>query len=244
MVENPKLVWETRNFITLSLLLHYYHLPHRAVLTLNPMSSVQWNWVAPEGKGLGFNIIGGEGDTGIFISYISSDSISDQSEKMTAGDQILEVLHLCTNIYVRVYMCICILILHGPITVMNTSKNWVMPGSVSPMKLALYSVLPFPGNRIWTLPCLFSLLPFYSLISLSPSLSSLSSLSLPLLSPPSLPPSSPSSSFPPSLSPLSGEWSEHWGDDPWGVAACLRGGRYSGHPARRVPAETTKAQGS
>ena len=60
----------------------------------------------PEGKGLGFNIIGGEGDAGIFISYISPGSISDQSEKLTAGDQILEVLHLC-----------------GPITVMNAFQN-------------------------------------------------------------------------------------------------------------------------
>ena len=50
----------------------------------------------PEGMGLGFNIIGGEGDAGIFISYISPSSISGQSEKLSVGDQILEVLYLCT----------------------------------------------------------------------------------------------------------------------------------------------------
>ena len=49
----------------------------------------------PEGKGLGFNIIGGEGDAGIFISYISPGSISGQSEKLTPGDSIIKVLNLC-----------------------------------------------------------------------------------------------------------------------------------------------------
>jgi len=45
----------------------------------------------PEGTGLGFNIIGGEGDTGIFISFISPGSISDKSGKLVPGDMILEV---------------------------------------------------------------------------------------------------------------------------------------------------------
>lgn len=45
----------------------------------------------PEDTGLGFNIIGGEGDTGIFISYISPSSISDECGQLNPGDQILEV---------------------------------------------------------------------------------------------------------------------------------------------------------
>ena len=45
----------------------------------------------PEGVGLGFNIIGGEGDTGIFISYISPGSVADQSRELKPGDQIIEV---------------------------------------------------------------------------------------------------------------------------------------------------------
>lgn len=45
----------------------------------------------PEETGLGFNIIGGEGDTGIFISYISPGSVADKSGALKAGDQILKV---------------------------------------------------------------------------------------------------------------------------------------------------------
>ena len=45
----------------------------------------------PEGVGLGFNIIGGKGDTGIFISYISPGSVSDLSYLLKPGDQIIEV---------------------------------------------------------------------------------------------------------------------------------------------------------
>ena len=44
-----------------------------------------------EGTGLGFNIIGGEGDTGIFISYISPGSVADVSGKLRRGDQVIEV---------------------------------------------------------------------------------------------------------------------------------------------------------
>ena len=47
----------------------------------------------PEGTGLGFNIIGGEGDTGIFISYITPGSVADKSGELKAGDQILQVCH-------------------------------------------------------------------------------------------------------------------------------------------------------
>ena len=46
----------------------------------------------PEDTGLGFNIIGGEGDTGIFISYISPGSVADTSGELKPGDQILKVI--------------------------------------------------------------------------------------------------------------------------------------------------------
>ena len=83
-----------------SLLLHYNHLSPQVNGDIKPYFKRTMELSRPEGKGLGFNIIGGEEDTGIFI-YISPGSISDQSEKLTAGDQILEVLHLCTYIYVH-----------------------------------------------------------------------------------------------------------------------------------------------
>lgn len=44
----------------------------------------------PEETGLGFNIIGGEGDTGIFISYISPDSVADKAGELKPGDKILK----------------------------------------------------------------------------------------------------------------------------------------------------------
>ena len=73
-------------------------LPHPQIQTDIPpyvQRTVELN--RPEGTGLGFNIIGGEGDTGIFISYISPGSISDKSEKLVPGDLIVEV---------RVYACV------------------------------------------------------------------------------------------------------------------------------------------
>jgi guanylate kinase/C-terminal processing protease CtpA/Prc len=45
----------------------------------------------PPGTGLGFNIIGGEENFGIFISHINSGGIAEKSELVTVGDQILEV---------------------------------------------------------------------------------------------------------------------------------------------------------
>lgn len=45
----------------------------------------------PEDTGLGFNIIGGEGDTGIFISYISPSSVADKAGELKPGDQIIKV---------------------------------------------------------------------------------------------------------------------------------------------------------
>ena len=44
-----------------------------------------------EGEGLGFNIIGGEGDTGIFVSYISPSSVAEKAGELKPGDHILEV---------------------------------------------------------------------------------------------------------------------------------------------------------
>lgn len=45
----------------------------------------------PEDTGLGFNIIGGEGNTGIFVSYISPGSVADKSNELKPGDQIIKV---------------------------------------------------------------------------------------------------------------------------------------------------------
>lgn len=52
-----------------------------------------------EGMGLGFNIIGGEDDTGVFVSFISVGSVADKSGDLQPGDLILQVsmcsIHLC-----------------------------------------------------------------------------------------------------------------------------------------------------
>lgn len=45
----------------------------------------------PAETGLGFNIIGGEGETGIFISFIAPGSLADNSQKLNVGDQIIKV---------------------------------------------------------------------------------------------------------------------------------------------------------
>lgn len=45
----------------------------------------------PEGTGLGFNIIGGEENYGIFVSFVSVGGIADRSGLVCVGDQILEV---------------------------------------------------------------------------------------------------------------------------------------------------------
>ena len=41
--------------------------------------------------GLGFNIIGGEEDVGIFISVISKEGLASQDGQLRVGDMILEV---------------------------------------------------------------------------------------------------------------------------------------------------------
>ena len=45
----------------------------------------------PTETGLGFNIIGGEGETGIFISFIAPGSLADSSHQLNVGDQIIKV---------------------------------------------------------------------------------------------------------------------------------------------------------
>ena len=54
----------------------------------------------PEDTGLGFNIIGGEGNTGIFVSYISPGSVADKSNQLKPGDQILKVCFDVQKIWV------------------------------------------------------------------------------------------------------------------------------------------------
>ena len=45
----------------------------------------------PEGTGLGFNIIGGEEEVGIFISILSPQGLAAKSGLLKRGDMILEV---------------------------------------------------------------------------------------------------------------------------------------------------------
>lgn len=44
-----------------------------------------------EGEGLGFNIIGGEEEVGIFCSVISPDGLAGRNGQLKVGDQIMEV---------------------------------------------------------------------------------------------------------------------------------------------------------
>ena len=59
----------------------------------------------PEGTGLGFNIIGGEGGTGIFISYISPGSIADKCGQLKPGDFILKVIWELFDLY-NIFCCV------------------------------------------------------------------------------------------------------------------------------------------
>lgn len=56
---------------------------------------------AVSGTGLGFNIIGGEDNVGIFISSITPGGMADTTKLVIAGDQILEVC-------VCVCVCVCL----------------------------------------------------------------------------------------------------------------------------------------
>lgn len=49
----------------------------------------------PEDTGLGFNIIGGEGNTGIFVSYISPGSVADKCGELKPGDKVIKVSFGC-----------------------------------------------------------------------------------------------------------------------------------------------------
>ena len=53
----------------------------------------------PLGTGLGFNIIGGEDQYGIFISYVAPRGVADKSGLIKEGDQILEVWHMMSVLY-------------------------------------------------------------------------------------------------------------------------------------------------
>lgn len=41
--------------------------------------------------GLGFNIVGGEDGTGIFVSFVQDGGVADLSRELRRGDQILAV---------------------------------------------------------------------------------------------------------------------------------------------------------
>ena len=60
---------------------HYTVIVATVHITLPPMT----------GTGLGFNIIGGEDNVGIFVSSITPGGMADTTKLVIAGDQILEV---------------------------------------------------------------------------------------------------------------------------------------------------------
>ena len=65
----------------------------------------------PEGTGLGFNIIGGEENFGIFVSFVTAGGIADKSGLVRVGDQILEVrlndaMH-CHNLFLETSVAEC-----------------------------------------------------------------------------------------------------------------------------------------
>ena len=59
------------------------------------------------GTGLGFNIIGGEDNVGIFVSSITPGGMADTTKLVIAGDQILQV---CLSVYLSMcpYWCVCV----------------------------------------------------------------------------------------------------------------------------------------
>ena len=61
------------------------------------------------GTGLGFNIIGGEDNVGIFVSSITPGGMADTTKLVIAGDQILQVcLCQCICLCVHTGMCACV----------------------------------------------------------------------------------------------------------------------------------------
>jgi C-terminal processing protease CtpA/Prc len=67
------------------------HSPQESEADLQPQPERAVSLFRSNGEGLGFNIIGGEGDAGIFISYISPGGVADRSGGLRAGDHILKV---------------------------------------------------------------------------------------------------------------------------------------------------------
>jgi guanylate kinase/C-terminal processing protease CtpA/Prc len=67
------------------------HSPQESEADLQPQPERAVSLFRSNGEGLGFNIIGGEGDAGIFISYIAPGGVGDRSGGLRAGDHILKV---------------------------------------------------------------------------------------------------------------------------------------------------------
>ena len=79
-----------------SLLLHYYHLAPQGNANIKPYVKRTMELSCASGKGLGFNIIGREGNR-----YRETLSLTflPVASPTSLRNQILEVLRLCTNIY-------------------------------------------------------------------------------------------------------------------------------------------------
>jgi len=53
--------------------------------------------IRKSGSGLGFNIVGGEGGEGIYVSYILPGGAADIGGQLRRGDQLLSVSNQPTN---------------------------------------------------------------------------------------------------------------------------------------------------
>ena len=87
----------------------------------------------PEGTGLGFNIIGGEENFGIFVSFVTAGGIADKSGLVRVGDQILEVrlkgVMRCHNLF------------------LGTSFNGEFPSAVVLSRCLFLTSLPVSNMR-------------------------------------------------------------------------------------------------
>lgn len=64
---------------------------------------------------MGFNIIGGEDNVGIFVSSLTPGGMADTSKLVIAGDQILQVrLSVCLYQCVCVSLCLCVCVFLCP----------------------------------------------------------------------------------------------------------------------------------
>ena len=69
-------------------------------VSLTTLGAVNITFPPMIGTGLGFNIIGGENNVGIFISSITPGGMADTTKLVIAGDQILEVcVCMCAHMY-------------------------------------------------------------------------------------------------------------------------------------------------